>query len=71
VPFPAPRALKNLRAFVLGDHPLKLHEELIRGRGALRCVQKAGLDAVPGELFDQQNLVGYLHSSDQDQTRTA
>ncbi len=60
VPFPAPRALENLRAFVLGDHPLKLHEELILGRRALRRVQKAGLDAVPRELFDQQDLIGIL-----------
>src|SRR5713226_4215337 len=56
----ASRPLEDLGPLVLGDHSLKLHEQLILGRGALRRIQKARLDTVTGEFFDQQDLIGVL-----------
>ncbi len=58
MPFTTPRALQDLRSFVLGDHALELHQQLIFRSGALRCIHKARLDSLSGELLDQQNLVG-------------
>lgn len=60
VTLPAPRALKNLCAFILSDHALKLDQKLILGRCALRGLQKPRFHAVTGELFDQQDLIGVL-----------
>jgi hypothetical protein len=60
VPFPAPRALEDLGPFVLGDHALKLHEELIFGGGGLWRLEKPRFDTLPGELFDEQDLVSIL-----------
>jgi hypothetical protein len=36
VPFAATRTLSNLRSFVLGNHALELHQQLIFGRAAGR-----------------------------------
>ena len=58
VPFPPPRPFEDLGAFVLGDHALKLHQQLILGGGARRSIEEARLDPVTSELFDQQHLVG-------------
>src|SRR5579863_4258098 len=58
MPFAAPRALQDLRSFVLGDHALELYEQLIFRRDTLGCVHKACLDSLSGQLLDQQNLVG-------------
>ena len=60
VPLATPRPFENLGAFVLGNHALKLHQQLILGRGVRRAVEEAGLDTVTSELFDQQDLVGVL-----------
>ena len=60
VPLASTRPFENLSAFVLGDHALKLHQQLILGRGVRRAVEEAGLDTVTSELFGQQDLVGVL-----------
>ena len=60
VPLATTRPFEDLSAFVLGDHALKLHQQLILGRGVRRAVEEAGLDPVTSELFDQQDLVGVL-----------
>ncbi len=60
VPLPAARALEDLGPLVLGDHALKLHEELIFGGGALWRIEKARFDTLSRELFHQQDLVGIL-----------
>ena len=60
VQLPPTGPFENLSAFVLGDHALKLYQQLIFGRGARRAVVEAGLDPVTSELFDQQDLVGVL-----------
>jgi len=55
----AARALADLRALVLGDHPLKLAQQLILGRaGALAAAREDDLDARAGELLEPQHLVG-------------
>src|SRR5262245_690312 len=54
------RALENLRPLVLRDHALELHEQLVLGGRALRRVQKVRLDAMTGELFDEQDLIRVL-----------
>ncbi len=56
----AARAFEDLGTLVLGDHALKLHEELIFGRGALRRIEKTGGHTLASELLDQQDLVGIL-----------
>src|SRR6266581_4862755 len=60
VTLPAARALEDLGPFVLGDHPLKLHKQLILRAYARRRVQKMCLHALTGQLFDQEDLVGVL-----------
>ena len=60
VPLAATRPFEDLGAFVLGDHALKLHQQLILGGSARRGVEEAGLDAVTAEFLDQQHLVGVL-----------
>ncbi len=57
MPLTAARALQDLCPFVLGDHPLELHEQPILGTRALGCLHKERLDPVPSELLDQQHLV--------------
>src|SRR5215470_10898067 len=55
--FASTRALQNLGAFVLRNHPLELHEQFILGRRPAWCAHKQGLDTGAGKLLDQQNLV--------------
>src|SRR5215831_19233237 len=55
--FASTRALQNLGAFVLRNHPLELHEQFILGRRTAWCAHKQGLNAGTGKLLDQQNLV--------------
>jgi hypothetical protein len=52
--------LQDLRALVLGDHPLELHQELVLRCGRLRRLDEHRLDAVAGELLGQQHLIGIL-----------
>ena len=56
----AARPLEDLRPFVLGNHPLELHEQLILGTRALRRIDEDRLDALMGELLHQQDLVRVL-----------
>ena len=59
VQLPAPGALPDLRALVLGDHPSELAQQLILRRAApLGLLREADLHAGAGELFEQQHLVG-------------
>src|SRR5712691_779273 len=52
-------ALGDLRALVLGNHPLELAQKLILGRaGALRLLREADADTGAVELLEQQHLVG-------------
>src|SRR5215831_17081047 len=55
--FASTRALQNLGAFVLRNHPLELHEQFILGRRTTWRTHKQGLDIGAGKLLDQQNLV--------------
>jgi hypothetical protein len=57
MPLAAPRALDNLRSFVLGDHALELHQQLILGRRATRRANKQSLNAGASKLLDQKNLI--------------
>jgi hypothetical protein len=52
------RALKDLRPLVLGDHALKLQQQLVFRRIALRRLDEYRLNATAGELFREQDLVG-------------
>jgi hypothetical protein len=59
VRLPAPGALGDLRALVLGDHPLELAQQLVLGRAAaLRLLRETHLNADARKLFEQQHLVG-------------
>ena len=59
VQLPAAAALGDLRALVLGDHPLELAQQLILRRArALGLLREYDLDPAARELFDQQHLVG-------------
>ena len=60
MPLAAAGPLQDLRPLVLGDHALKLNQELILGARALRCPHKDGLDPLACELFDEQDLVRVL-----------
>jgi len=51
--------LGDLRALVLGDHPLELAQQLVlRGAGSLRLLGEHHLDPAARELLQQQHLVG-------------
>ena len=58
MPFAAPGALSNLGPFVLGNHALELHQQLIFGRSCGRRLQEYQLDSIACELFRQQDLIG-------------
>ncbi len=58
MPLAAARALDDLRALVLGDHSLELHQQLILRCRAARRANKQSLDAGARKFLDQQNLVG-------------
>ncbi len=51
-------ALGDLGPLVLGDHALELDHQLVLGRLCPRALQEADLGAGPGELVDEQGLVG-------------
>ena len=53
-------AFEDLRPFVLGDHPLELHQELVLRCGRRRCLEEHGLHTMAGEFFSQQHLIGIL-----------
>jgi hypothetical protein len=54
----AAAALSDLRALILGDHPLELAQQLILGRaGPLRLLREHDLDPGARELLEQQHLV--------------
>ena len=50
--------LQDLRALVFRNHALELDEQMIFGGFLRRRVHKHGLDALAGQLLDDQNLVG-------------
>ena len=50
--------LQDLRALVFRDHPLELDEEMVFGGFQGRRLQEHGLDALAGQLLDDQNLIG-------------
>src|SRR5216683_6939583 len=50
----------NNRLRIIGDHALKLDEQLILSCRGPRRVEKARLHTVTGKLFDQQDLIGVL-----------
>ena len=54
----APGTFENLCALIFCDHALELNEEMVFGGLHRRCVHKHGFNALPGELLDDQNLVG-------------
>src|SRR6516165_4063678 len=55
----APAApLQDLGALVLGDHALDLEQQVLLGAAADGVAEEHDLDAAPGELFEDQNLVG-------------
>ena len=54
---PAPRALGDLRAFVLRDHTLKLQEQFVFRCARLRPLEEADLRADPRKFVDEQRLV--------------
>src|SRR3984893_356401 len=58
MPFAAPRALRNLRSFVLSNHAWELDQQLIFCCGCGRRLQEDELDSVSRELLSQQNLIG-------------
>ena len=59
VQLPAAGALGDLRALILGDHPLELAQQLIlRGAAPLGLLGEHDLHPGAGELLEQQHLVG-------------
>ena len=56
---PAAAALRDLRALVLGNHPLELAQQLVlRRAGPHGLLEKHDLDPAAREFFQQQHLVG-------------
>ena len=55
---PAPAALEDFGALVLGDHPLHLQQQVVLGTAADRAVEEHDLHARAAELLDQEHLVG-------------
>ena len=56
----ASRPLQDLRALVLRDHALHLHEQLVLRRLARRAVEEDRRDPLLAQLVEQQHLVGVL-----------
>src|SRR5262249_53338768 len=56
----ATTALGNLGSLILGDHPLKLNQELIFRSLQRRSLHKNQLYPTAGELFRQQYLICVL-----------
>jgi len=55
---PAPAALEDLGALILGDHTLDLQEQVILGTAANGAVEEHHLHTRAAELLDQEHLVG-------------
>jgi hypothetical protein len=51
---------ENLRPLVFGDHALELQHQLIFRGAGMRRLQENRLDALPGKLLGQQDLIGIL-----------
>ena len=58
--FATPRPFGNLRPFILGDHALELHQQLIFGRRARGCLQEDQFHAAAGQTLGQQHLIDIL-----------
>src|SRR5215471_13160370 len=58
--FPAPRALGDLGAFIFGDHPLELYQQLVFRSARRGGLQEDRFDTAAGQLLDQQHLIGIL-----------
>jgi hypothetical protein len=56
----APIPLGDLGLLVLGEHALELHQQLILRAVPARAFDELHPRAGPGELLDQQRLVGEL-----------
>ena len=50
-------ALQDLGPLVLGDHPLDLEQQVLRGVMAEGVAEEDDLDAAPGEFLEDQNLI--------------
>jgi transposase len=57
MPLPAPTALQELRALVLGNDALDLHEEVILGGLTERAIEKDHLDARLRQFFQEHDLL--------------
>jgi len=55
---PAPAALQNAGALVLGDHALNLKQEIVFRRPADWAIEEHDLHAGATELFNEQHLIG-------------
>lgn len=53
----AARAFQDLRPFILGDHALELHQQLVFRGWRLRRLEEDRLDTMTGKFLDQQNLI--------------
>ncbi len=53
-------ALEDLCPFILGDHALKLQQELVLRGGRRRRLDEPRLDAMAGEFLGEQHLIGLL-----------
>src|SRR5947209_11945081 len=51
------RAFQDLRPFILGDHALELHQQLVFRGWRLRRLEEDRLDTMTGKFLDQQNLI--------------
>ena len=58
--FATARPLGNLRPFIFGNHALKLHQQLVFGRGPRGRLQEDQFHAAAAQLFGQQHLIGIL-----------
>ena len=60
VPLTPSRALADLGFLVLGDHSLELHQEDLFGSFDPGRPHEHHFDSSPGELLEQQDLIGIL-----------
>jgi hypothetical protein len=57
VPLPAPTALQELGALLLGNDALDLHEQVILGGLTERSIEKDHLDTRPRQFLQEHDLV--------------
>ena len=55
-----PMPFDNLRALILGHHPLDLEQQVVLRTAPQFAIQKDDLDAGPVEFIHQQDLIGVL-----------